>query len=173
MRSFRLRKSGSRALATDETLSRVLTRSSPVVLLSRRIAAASRSGQSERLTNSNCAWPTWSTDGPPLRFEVDDSGRGRSKASTSLFSCDGLGAVSLNRSREAATLRPMPAVELGGMARSGLEAEEAEELGEGVLRDTARRVATGETGRKILDFLDAREDGMVSALSDALRKARW
>ena len=55
VRSFRLRKSWSRSLVlvTELVLSRVLTRSSPVVLLSLRIAAASRSGQSDRLTNSN------------------------------------------------------------------------------------------------------------------------
>lgn len=39
-------------------LSLVLTRSKAVVLRSLRIAAASLSGQSERFTNSNCAWAT-------------------------------------------------------------------------------------------------------------------
>lgn len=43
-------------------LSLVRTLSSALALLSRRMAAASRSrsGQSERLTNSNSAWPTCS-----------------------------------------------------------------------------------------------------------------
>ena len=173
VRSFRFRKSGSRELGTDEILSRVLTRSNPVVLLSLRMAAASRSGQSDRLTNSNWAWPTWSTDAPTRRLEVDDSGRGRSKASTSLFSWDGLGAVSLKRSKDAATFRPMPAAEVDGTARSGLEEEDAEERGDGVRRDKARRAVTGETVRKMSDFFDVREDGMVRALSEARRKARW
>lgn len=85
---------------------------------------------------------------------------------------DGLGAVSLKRSSDAATLRPMPAVEVEGTIRSGLE-EEAEETGEGDLRDTARRAVAGETARKRSGFLDVRADGMVMALSDALRNARW
>ncbi len=64
----------------------------------------------------------------------------------------------------------MPAFEVEGRGRSGLE-DDAEEMSEGDLRDRARRVAVGETVRKSSDFLDVREDGIVIALSEALRKA--
>ena len=66
----------------------------------------------------------------------------------------------------------MPEVDVeGGTTRSGLE-DEVEETGEGDLRDTARRAVTGDTVRKGSDFLDVRADGIVNALSEALRKAR-
>ncbi len=172
VRSLRLRKSWSRVLVTELVLSRVLIRSRPVELLSLRMAAASRSGQSDRLTNSNCGSLTSVTGATDLRLLVDESGLGRSRASASSFSFDGLGALSLNKSKEAATLRPIPTVELGGTTRSGLE-EEEDATGEGDLRSTARRAVVGDTGRKRSGFLGVREEGIVIALSEVLRVMRW
>lgn len=118
VRSFRRRPSCSRPLVVDDVLSRVLTRSRPVMLFSRLRAAASRSGQSDLLTNSNCACATSCIDdgGPGVRFEEDDKGRERSKGFGT--SSTGVAAVSLKRSNVAATLRPMPAVEVDGAANS-------------------------------------------------------
>lgn len=88
-------------------LSRVRTLESPVELFSLLMAAASRSGHSERLTNSYWASGTSSTlcDGPDLCLPADsgleDSRRVKASA--------GGPAVSLNSCRVAATLRPMPA----------------------------------------------------------------
>ena len=147
-------------------------RSRPVELFSLRIAAASRSGQSDRLTNSNCGSLTLLTGATDLRLPADESGLGRSNASTSSFSLEGLGALSLNKSKEAATLRPIPAVELGGTTRSGLE-EEEDATGDGDLRSAARRAVVGEAGRKGSGFLGVREEGIVIALSEVLRVARW
>lgn len=172
VRSLRLRKSWSRELVRELVLSRVLIRSRPVELFSLRMAAASRSGQSDRLTNSNCGSLTSVTGATALRLPVEESGLGRSKASTSSFSLEGLGALSLNKSKEAATLRPIPAFELGGTTRSGLE-EEEDATGEGDLRSAARRAVVGDIGRKSSAFLGVREEGMVIALSEVLRVTRW
>ena len=88
-------------------LSLVLADSSLAELFSRRDAAASRSGQSVRLTNSNRGSETASglEEEPALRV-MEDSSPGRSE--TAVSSEEGE-MVSLKSCRESATLRPLPA----------------------------------------------------------------
>ena len=137
-RSFLRLASSSRpaaalVVAFDVVLSRVRTRSSPVMLFSRRRAAASRSCHSDLLTNSNLASATSCSEaaGPGVRLDEDDKGRVRSSGLDA--SSDGVEAVSLKRSSAAATLRPMPALEEEGPAKAWgseeleVEAEEEEE----------------------------------------------
>lgn len=90
------------------------TRSSTVVLFSLRIAAASRSGQSERLTNSYLASAT--SPATPrgvlsFRFADDDDDSGRTTRSRGLASSvTGVPADSRKSWSDSATLRPIPAV---------------------------------------------------------------
>ena len=66
----------------------------------------------------------------------------------------------------------MPAFELGGTTRSGVE-EEEDATGDGDLRSAVRRAVVGDIGRKISAFLGVHGDGMVVALSEVLRVTRW
>lgn len=78
--------------------------------------------------------------------------------------------VSLNKSNEAATFRPIPAVEDGGTSRPGLEDEDEEEDGDSEFRDRGRAGFEGDIVSNISGG-DVRELGRVNALSDALRTA--
>lgn len=164
------RTSCSRTLVVEPVLSWVRTRSSPVMLLSLRMAAASRSGQSERLTNSNWASAmssiAWAVT--VLRREADE--RGRSKGATS--SLDGVGIDSRKRSRDAATLRPMPALTGGGMREVGELGDDDEEDGEGERRDRGRPDEGGDMVNNGSD-VDIRGVCKVRAFSEALRTARF
>lgn len=119
LRSFR-RESSS------HDLSRVLTRSKAVELLSLLTAAASLSGHSDRFTNSNCASATSAgcEVDPDLRGPVEESARHEGVSPAFASSTH---VVSLNSCKVAATLRPMPAV--GGCVEldPGLEASDEEE----------------------------------------------
>lgn len=173
-RRFNWRASASRALDVELTLSRVLTLSidNPVTLFSRRSALISRSGQSDRLTNSNCASVMSPMRCPVLglRFETGDPGRTRSKGSTSSF--DGVPVDSLKRSREAATLRPMPALEDEG-AISGPELGDELDDGDGERR-VRGRADNGEVMESRGSELDIRVVGRVAARprSEARRMGR-
>ena len=128
-RSFLRRGSTSRLLDAEDALSRVRTLSSPDMLFSLRTAAVSRSGQSDRLTNSYCGSPTSSTCWvDPFRREAEELGRLKSKGLGS--SATGVVADSLKRSRDAATLRPMPEDCVGGAFHAGLLDEDEEEAEE-------------------------------------------
>lgn len=142
--------------------SRVRTLESPVELFSLLIAAASRSGHSERLTNSNCGSAALSTlrDKAVLGRPIDTSGRDDSRIFGSSADCPG--AVSLKSWSVAATLRPMPAfAELLGGKLSSWPDEVEEDVDDtyDALRNRGRAVFGGETigGRSI----DEREAGIV------------
>lgn len=96
--------------------SRALPCSNVVMLLSRLIAAASRSGHSERLTNWNWASAISSSspfcDGPAFLFPVDCGREDSADKGGSVGPTDSLNSCNL-----AATLRPIPPPALGPFSR--------------------------------------------------------
>jgi hypothetical protein len=137
--------------------SRMSSALSKVILRSRRMAAFSLSAHSERLTNSKASGTcSAASKGPVPRAEIvsaldEDSDRGNSSA------------VSLKRSKETATLRPMAGLWDGGsMSSVGVEVEESEPETLGVRR------------RDLADFRFVKEtepEGRVTAL-DIVRLRR-
>ena len=124
---------------TGLALSLVLTLSNAVVLFSLLTAADSRSGHSARLTNSNSGSSTASSSCEELEAwcEPNEIDLGISKGLGS--SETGVVTVSLKRSKEAATLRPMPVEEPGmGCVHLGGLLEEEEEEAEDERRDRGR-----------------------------------
>lgn len=106
-----------------------------------------------------------------LRFETGDPGRTRSKWSTSSF--DGPPVDSLKRSREAATLRPMPTAEVEG-AISGPELGDELDDGDGERR-VRGRADNGEVMESRGSELDIRVVGRVDGppRSEARRMGRF
>lgn len=141
------------------------------MLFSLLMAAASRSGQSERLTNSNCAsaMSSIACEGPGLRFDAEETGRGRSNGFTSSF--DGVGIDSLNKSKDAATLRPIPALGRAATRAEPGEPGDEDEEGEGDRRDRGR-VANGGDIVSRGSEVDIRDVGNANVFSDACRTAR-
>lgn len=119
--------SGSRGLAPAFALelSRVRTRSKAGVLLSLRIAAASRSGQSERFTNSYSASVTSRGAPSRVRFVVESGRATRSIGFSS--SAAGVPADSRKSWSDSATLRPMPTVEGPGCGGSSVAGDDVVE----------------------------------------------
>lgn len=82
-------------------------------------------------------------------------------------SFEGEGTLSLNRSSDAATLRPIPAVEVEGVARAGGSGDEDMDEGGEDVRDRGRMGLGEDMARRSSDlYVLAAED--VTARSDAL-----
>jgi hypothetical protein len=137
----------------------------PDVVFSLRTVADSRSGHSDRLTNSNWASATSSDfDEEPVLRVLDPSGLVGSRVMGSSE-----GAVSLKSCKLAATLRPIPVV-VGEAMGSCLYSGGGGEVSGGIW-DVVQVVKGGEGGCGISPR-DDREVGNVRALRPALRAGR-
>jgi hypothetical protein len=134
------------------------------VVFSLRTVTDSRSGHSDRLTNSNCASATsFVFDEEPTLRVMDPSGLIGSRVMGSSE-----GAVSLKSCRLAATLRPIPVVGGGAISSCVYGDGGGGDDGSVGMRGTVQVVMGGEGGRGI-SARDDRKVGKVRALRPALR----
>ncbi len=151
-------------------LSLVFTRSKVVILLSRLTAALSRSGHSDRFTNSNAS-ATSSTSRKGSTLRVPRASLRLDEGSPTACSSEAPD-VSLNSWRVAATFRPMPDPGCAGSVSPSVGVEDDEEAESELdmleFREMGRIAFVGERFRELLR-IGTTPEGRVSALDMGFR----